>query len=353
LPKRLSRAQLTALALLGLLLVIALGSHKSPCSRRPIVPPIGDPARPLVGLIEGVPCSDTGHTVYGLRDSSGTPMDVLDPIADPAGGYLGVYDVPSGGTYRILLAHSSDLTHWRRLAVLDPEGASVPTLRAVGSGGGFLLAYEKRDAVGTHHFVRVRYYASQANMIAGRVGASADLPRRFSPFNNGTPWLQSVQWGGNPGHSTITFGFHYELGTRGIPGPDREAVGTLRDFHAWSAQPDTAVDSLLSGAGLKGSHGDARQFAFNSSQWRLYEASSPDSGFAGWHVVLYLVGSERTYPLVLTTQHGTFPASFGNPTAQVLPAPSGHGEVLVVTVFVFSAGPAAGEAGELLFYQPA
>jgi hypothetical protein len=351
LPRRLSRAQLTGLALIGLIVVITVGGHKAGCNRRPVTPPIGDPARPLVALIEGVPCADTGRTVYGLTDDGGTPMYVLDPVADPAGGYLGVYDVLSGTSYRILLAHSSDLIHWRRLAVLDAAGASVPSLFPVG-GGGFLLAYEKQDAAGTDHFVRLRYYASQADLIAGHAGASVDLPRRFSPFNNGTPWFESVDWGGSPGSSTIALGFHYELGTSGLPGPDREAVGTLRDFRAWSAQKDDGVDGLLSNAGLTGSHGDARQFAFGGSQWRVYEASTAGTGFADWHVVLYPVGSRRTYPLVFNTEHGTLSASFGNPTAKILPAPRGHGAVLVVTTFVFSAGPAGAEAGELLFYQP-
>jgi hypothetical protein len=57
-------------------------------------------------------------------------------------------------------------------------------------------------------------------------------------------------------------------------------------------------------------------------------------------------------PLTLNLDGQQASSSFGNPTVQVEPSPTGSGKVLVVTTFVFSAGDAADDAGELLYYQP-
>ena len=68
--------------------------------------------------------------------------------------------------------------------------------------------------------------------------------------------------------------------------------------------------------------------------------------------MLHGVGSHTVVPLQLDTALGPMGCSFGNPVVAPLPAPHGRGEVLAVTLFVFSSGPAAREAGELLFYRP-
>ncbi len=54
----------------------------------------------------------------------------------------------------------------------------------------------------------------------------------------------------------------------------------------------------------------------------------------------------------MTTDTRTFSTSFGNPTVQVERAPAGIGQVLVVTMCVFSTGNAAKNGGELVYYQP-
>src|SRR5579884_26127 len=241
-PRRRRSLRLTLAAVAAMLLVIVLAPrHRAACSRRPL-PALGASNEGLwlaLALTE-VPCPGSARAVYRLRDDRGEPVDVLDPIDDPAGGYLGVFHTPLRGAaetsaeqYRVSLARSGDLIHWRRVRVLDPRGASMPALAAVPGASGFLLAYEKSH--GRYDGVRVRFYPSRAALLAGRYSASRDLPLRFSRYSNGTPSFLSIEWRGGLARSVITLAFHYETASRGgKPGPDREATGVLRGFRSWS-----------------------------------------------------------------------------------------------------------------------
>jgi hypothetical protein len=289
---------------------------------------------------------------YDASDDHGDSMSVLDPIADRAGGYLGVYHTAfrSPGdpfeNFRISLARSSDLIHWTRVEVIDVSGASMPTLRAIAGAPGFLLAYEKSTRGG--NLVRIRYYPSRDALLAGRFAAQRDLPREFSPYNNGTPTILWAQWNGALTRSVIQVGFHFESTPKGRRGPDREAIGTLRGFRTWSARPDPATDSDLDRQGLRGSHGDWRQFVFGGSRWRVYEAQTSFNDFGTWRVVLDDPGSRHVYSLALRVGSQTVANSFANPVARVEPAPGGQGLALVVTMYLF-AGPVR---GELVYFQP-
>lgn len=333
------------------------GTSTQACHQRPQLSSLPAPAAKLAGLLEQAPCAADVRIEYAARDDRGAPLDVLDPISDPAGGYLGVYHRMVPGTrgeasYEVLLAHSADLMQWRRLRVLDSSGASMPALCAVPGAHGFLLAYEKLAGPGDGHVVRVQWYRSRADLLGGQPTAGIDLPRRFSPYNNGTPAFLGVRWGGSPGRSVIKLSFHYELSDGGSPGPDREAVGVLLGFRHWLARRDTAVDALIDQTGLRGSHGDERQFQYGGASWRVYEANPTVAGFGSWHVLLYSPFEHRVFPLRFHLPGGPFATSFGNPIVSVLPAPGGHGQALVTTLFVFSSGAAAREAGELVLYQP-
>jgi hypothetical protein len=308
----------------------------------------------LASLIQNVPCPDTGRVSYNTSDDHGDSMAVLDTFPDPAGGYLGVYHTAFGaeaGTknweFRISVAHSTDLIHWTRVAVLDPLGATMPTVRAIPGASGYLLAYEKRLSSGSN-IVRLRYYRTLGDLLAGHFAAQRDLPRYFSPFNNGTPTILSVRWNHAITSSVIGLGFHYQSAIRGRPGPDREATGTLTGFRSWNPRTDDSTDMALDRAGLWGSHGDWRAFSFDSAPWRIYEAQSAFNDFGTWRVLLDSSGQMQ--PLTLSTTAGSVSSSIGNPVAQEEPGPGGHGRVLVITMFLF--GPfATGEGGELVYYQ--
>jgi len=74
-------------------------------------------------------------------------------------------------------------------------------------------------------------------------------------------------------------------------------------------------------------------------------------GFANWRVALYDMTARTIQALTIRTTAGTFSTSFGAPMVQVMPGPNHQAPVLVVTMFVYAAGP--GEGGELIYYQPA
>jgi len=321
-------------------------------------PPSAQPAADrLQSLIDEVPCPQTGRVSFNTRDNAGDSMSVLDTLPSPAGGYLGVYHTefrplgrPWFADFRISLARSSDLIHWTRAAVLDPTGASMPTLRAIPGTPGYLLAYEKRRGDGGD-FVRIRYYPSLFSLLANAYGAQRDIPRMFSPYNNGTPTILWVHWNGGLWRSVIGLGFHYESAPNGERGPDREALGTLRRFRIWTAHTDPRTDAALDQQGLGGSHGDWRQFSFEKGGWRLYEAQTAFDDFGTWRVVLEREPWGRMYPVTLTIGAQPISSSFANPVAHVEPAPGGGGQVLVVTMFLFTARSPA-ERGELVYYQP-
>lgn len=313
----------------------------------------------LEQLIEDVPCPATNRVTYDTTDNLGDSMGILDPIADPAGGYLAVYHSPFGSPagatpyfFKISLAHSTDLIHWTRSQVLDPVGASMPTLHAIPGNPGYILAYEKNLPPGGTDVIRIRYYPTLAALLANRVAAQRDLPRRYSPYNNGTPSIISIAWHGSLSRSVIQLDFHYEIRVHGHPGPDREAVGTLRGFSRWTTSTNALVDQLLDQQGLTGSHGNEREFVVAGHDWRLYEAQTSFEDFSSWHVLLYDPRSKRMLPLTIATATGAFATSFGEPIAQVLPSPTGSGQVLVISTFVFDSGGAAHENGELVYYQP-
>ena len=344
-PKR--RAVIYGLLAIAVLVVAAgLLRHKAVSCPQP--------ATSLPALLEYVPCPAAGNATYDLHDDRGVSMAVLDPIADPAGGYLGVYHAlvqpwsPAGGIYEVLLAHSKDLIHWHELVVLDDRSAAMPTLRAIPGAPGFLLADEKADGPVGGHVVRIVYYRDRAALVRGRAARAVDLPLRYSQLNNGTPSFRSIRWRHGPAGSTLELAFHYQLAGSGI---DREAVGTLQGFGRWRAYRDAGLDRRLDALGLAGSHGDQRGFSFGGREWRVYEASAARSGFGDWRIALSRTADDPPLVLRFHTAAGTFRASFGNPIVSLLPAPDGRGRVLVMTLFVFSQGPAAREAGELLFYR--
>ena len=158
--------------------------------------------------------------------------------------------------------------------MLDPTGASMPTLSAIPGTSGYLLAYEKRPRAGGGDVVRIRYYPSLFWLLGGQWAAQRDLPLTFSPYNDGTPTILWVHWNGGLSRSAIGLGFHYETATARQRGPDREAVGTLRGFRTWTAHTDPATDGALDRQGLLGSHGDWRQFSFERR--RLAALRGPD-----------------------------------------------------------------------------
>lgn len=337
--------------LLLLVLIVAAVVSRGGGTCRSVAPHLHAHGAALVaGVLSDPPCPATGRAVYNARDDGGLPLDVLDPIVDPRGGYLGVYHSSRGASgprsriFDVNLGHSSNLISWHRLRVLAPR-ASMGTLRPIPGAAGFLLAVERQ---GGHDTVALAYYPNLAAVLAARPAAAVDLPLRFSRLANGTPSFVRIAWNGGLRRSRITLTFHYLVRA----GVDREAIGVVDGFNRnWRAHRDRTTDLLLSEAGFAGNHGDQRLFVAGGRPWRVLEAQVHPHDFATWHLVLLDPRSGSLNGLTLHLRDGARSASFGNPVAAVLPAPHGHGHVLVMTVFVFSNGPAAADAGELIFYR--
>jgi hypothetical protein len=342
-PQRGRWRSLGLLAVLALAIGVALHRHQSTCITQSPPQLTRSDARFWVALgVAGVPCQSTDRVVSGLRDSAGAPMVGLDPISTPSGDYLGVYD-PSDS--QMALARSNDLTSWRRVRVLGAGNA--PTLQPIPGTSGYLLAY--MQARGSGERIRVSYFRSLSALLAAHEATSIDLPLRLSATANADPWFMSVSWNGGLRRSQMTIAFDYaSAGSAAGPGPDREAIGVLRGFRGWSATPDTQLDQQLDRRGLTGNHGQGRQFVIAGRPWRLYAAQDE----AGSHIVMDDVKAGEVFALKLETADGTFATSFGRPVAHVLPAPTGSGQALVVSLYVYGSGNTRSEAGELLYWTP-
>src|SRR5436305_7032054 len=129
----------------------------------------------------------------------------------------------------------------------------MPTLRPISGTGGYLLAYEKKPA--DANVIRIAYYRSRGDLLAGRAARQRNLPRSLSPYANGTPTILWVNWGGGPARSLIGIGFHYQSQANRAPAADREAIGLLAGFSRWTVRTDDDADETRYGQGLRGNPG--------------------------------------------------------------------------------------------------
>lgn len=324
---------------------------------------------------------DVGRTTahrYGARDDRGAPLEGLK-VVQLGDHYIGAYHAPGGGRFNVHIATSRDLIRWTRRATLD-EDASQPTIAGL-SNGGVLVAYEKTalldllpraplppalagptdiiDGPFNRIRVRFRYYRSVDLLLAGQHSAEFTAPRSMSPTAEGTPSITKVRLrNGLISQSRIDVGLHYfaDLDGDGTPDVDRLATATLTDFRTWQARPQLDLDadvlrlrSFHAGFSFppRGSIGDRDQIVLNGVRLELQEAQYIPNDFSSWR--LFLIDPRKRVPRPLEIATRDASRSFGNPTATALTAPSGRPAILV-TMYVFSEGAAADEAGPLIFY---
>lgn len=334
----------------------------------------------VLNAIESVPAAgpQRGENLFdGCSPANG--MATADIISQGPGNYYALYQDANGPysdphqaivSFEIRLAHSTDLIHWSCGVVLDNTGASQGTLRQIPGTSGYLLAYEKYGPNfdvrnnPTWDYVRIRYYPSLNAVESNQWAAQKDLRRVYYPYyNNGTPNFMSIQWNGSLKRSVVKLGFHWESSQQCQSGPDREALGTLTGFNTWTTTKDTTIDNQISAqhpgpdnVHLTGTHGDRTQWSYDGHLWRTYEgqeAWNPCPENAPSHLLFYDVSAKRLTPITLTIDGAQYSTSFGNAAINVVPAPNGTGNVLVVAVFVSgqaSSSPLAD--GEMIYYNP-
>jgi hypothetical protein len=295
----------------------------------------------LAGLLGDVRAAPAFR--YDAHDSVGNRMDTAKVIPSPTGGYLAVYH-----DHEIChLATSTDLMEWTHRAVTD-DPATQPTIAST-SDGGLLTAAEFNDGHGGR--VRVRSWPTLEALAAGRPAREFLAPRTLSACNEGTPSVRRIGLDTDLDSSWIELGFHYHRACR----VDRQALGTLTGFRAWTAarypELDAAVERAAATAGeqIRGNIGDRDHLRYLGRNYDLIEAQGRRGDFASWRVYLYDRATGTAERLEVMTHGGS--TAFANPTATMLRDPAGR-DALMVSLFLPMEGAAPSEAGSLLYLVP-
>jgi len=267
---------------------------------------------------------------YRAFDDAGHTMDGLKIIANPdAGGFIGVYQTYRAGTFDAHLATSTDLLHWTWRAVLD-RSAAQPTIKAAGAS--FVVVTETD---GDNH-LRFYYYDSWQALLNAPTSRIYDAPRTLSPCAEGTPNIYAAD------STRVEVGFHYwsqcDVG--------RQARG-VTDWSTWSAAPEPALDSAIIAHGIAGVGDRDGPLTFRGYQFAVIEGEGVRNQWDSWRVFLYDYQTQTADLLNIRTDAGSI--SFGNPTIEQVQI--GGRQALVMTLFVFLDGSAAGEDGSLVYYS--
>jgi hypothetical protein len=294
----------------------------------------------LAGLLGDVRAASAFR--YDAHDLAGNRMDTAKVISSPAGGYLAVYHSDEV----CHLATSTNLMTWTHRAVID-EPATQPTIASTGDGG-LLTAAEFNDGHGGR--LRIRHWTSLEAVLAGRPAQEFLAPRTLSACNEGTPSIRQISLDAD-GRASIELGFHYHRDCQ----VDRQALGTLSSFRAWSAAKHPQLDAAIAraaaavGEQVRGNIGDRDHLRYLDKDYDLVEAQGRRGDFATWRVYLYDRAAGTAERLEVVTHRGS--TAFANPTATVLRDPKGR-DALMVTMFLPMEGAAPGEAGSLLYLVP-
>jgi hypothetical protein len=336
----------------------------------------------LKDLLEDVAGADARR--YGTVDTAGNTLASVSvlPVEGRPYKYLAMYHsaVNTGSGYRfsVHMGTSSDLLNWTHQGELL-DNADMPHVRAITntndpSDTRYLLTHEQWLG-GTSHSsgpsrLGFKLYDSIDDILAATPQASYVLPSgvQLSSWDlEGTPNIYGATFSDGPGGLTLNadIGFHYLAPTPDTR--DEQGQGTLTLSNGnwnWTSAPATAYRDAFTAAGATGNIGDRDVIDFGGERYNFQEGNiQPAPGvptdFSMWKPFLYRWEDSNTgsFPtgngvitqLIPQTDGGS--TAFGNPTVQVLPSPSGVGDVLFGSYFVFGEGAAPGEAAALMFYH--
>ncbi|MDX9748421.1 MAG: hypothetical protein RBT57_07955 [Paludibacter sp.] len=276
----------------------------------------------------------SGNTLirFDTKDTRGVNMDGLSIIkADEAFTYLAVYhSLVSGSQFKLYLAGSNDLNRWTYLTELGDRSHQGDIKKW---GNGYVVANEQ-DPVQGSNTIRVRYYASYAQLLTNSHSNTIVLPRNFSNSAEGTPDIRSFV-GTSPDSSHIVIGFHYY--NRNIQ--DQIAFGILKNFASWRAWKDEISNYNIQQLGFRGNFGDRCSFVHNGN-YILQEAQLISNDWSSWRLLL----GDGAYYSVLSPVTPKGSVSFANPSITGI----GLGN-FVVSSFMPTEGNQPGERGQLLY----
>ena len=286
---------------------------------------------------------------FNALDDQNVGMDTAKIISSPSGGYLAVSHHLFGTAFQVRLAVSAPsgdpLLYWHYVGTLEND-ASQPTIAAL-SDGGFVVGYEKKSSGaicgGSGHCLAFRHYRDLAGLMAGSFDAAVTLNRTLSTCHEGTPNIYASTLNPDIAHSVINVGFHYYSNCS----VDREALGTLKNFSTWQAQPDSNVNALFTGLGtINGNVGDRDAFFYQGKPYSIIEGQATKNDFSTWRPYLF----DRTLNSLTQLSLNVGSTSYGNPTYTQLTLPGGN-IGFVSTEFIFSEGSVSGEPGALIYYK--
>lgn len=307
---------------------------------------------------------------YGLKDDIGNTMDspsVLQLAGQPY-KYVAAYHTPYAvgvGSYRfrVNLAGSNDLLHWKFLGMLA-DNASMPRLGLVRGSSWIVLAHEQwmgRGAASSGQS-RIAYqlFYSGADLV-NRTARALWVQQSFLNRLNGTPSFYDLRqdYCGAFRCVTAQIGFHYWSGLRDT---NASVVITRLFDPRGGTYPAPIVNDLylarFAALGVTGNLGQRDTITLRAGRYSVQEGNigRPAASWDKWRIFLYRFtepalipsGEGMVTPIAPETPAGS--TSFGNPSIRVVDDPAGSGRVLVISYFLFAEGAKGGEAGSLLYY---
>lgn len=269
---------------------------------------------------------------YGVRDHLGLSLDCLKVVPMGENDYLGVSHARIADRFVLRLSRSRDLLEWRH--VVDLDGNASQGDLAPQPDGSFWLAYEHDEPNSV--FVRLRRYASRADLEKGRWAFETTLGRTLAPTAEGTPTIERVE------RDVVRLRLHYYRDGD----VDRAAAGILRGLGDWSVAPDRDLNAALEAKGVRGNIGGRCRVRLFGRIWYLQEGQGRKNDWASWRCWLMDDPPRNPTAIPLRTHGGS--TAFANPFAVALPGPKPR---VVVTWFLPSEGAASGEAGPLLYVK--
>ena len=260
-------------------------------------------------------------------------MDTVKIIAVPeSGGFVGLYHSfrQDTGTFAVHLATSKDLMNWTWRRQLG-DNASMPTIK-LASDGGYVVAWEQEPP----NHLRLMYYRSGSDLLAGAASKTFDAPLRLSSCAEGTPNLYAAS------STAVDVGLHFYRECEF----DRQARGTT-DWHSWTASARPQLDAALEARGVMGGIGDRDVIRFRGFDLTLIEGQLVNEDPRTWRVFLYDDQTNNAQALYFRTSAGSI--AFANPT--IADIEIGGRKAILVTQFIPGEGARGSEAGELIYYR--
>lgn len=287
----------------------------------------------LRDLIEDVAGSTDHH--YQLRDTDGRDMGPLDVLWSPeAGQFAAIYFTweDQFDAFAVHLATSEDLSTWEHRRTYS-IGGSQPSIARTSSGR-YVTAWEQQpDPI----HLELLEWPTWTDLIAER-----DRPRLLEPpistpsCGEGTPDITTAT------DDRVDVTFHYHSGCE----RDRQAHGWT-DWTAWSATADHDLDSAVEASGVRGHIGDRTSFIYRGHPFMVIEGETIPGDWSSWRLFLYDPSSGTLDPLHVRTHGGS--RAFSNPSVEIVNIDGQQS--LLVTMYLFTEGAAAGEDGVLLYHH--